>query len=74
MRFYVNRRYKSQFDEDGKITVEVTPGELTLEVWDNGGHWLKPASVQEGQALEVAFGCGEKTTNVRGIESEGGDG
>ena len=36
VRFYVNRRYKGQFDDEGQITLEVEPGQLTLEVWDTG--------------------------------------
>ena len=71
VRFYVNRRYKGQFDDEGKLTLEVEPGQLTLEVWDSGGHWLKTVNVQDGQTIQVVFGCGEKATNVRGVEGEG---
>lgn len=74
VRFYVNRRYRGAFNDEGNVTIDVTPGELTLEVWDSGGHWLKIVNVAEGQSIQVSFSCAEKTTKVQGIERNNDEG
>ena len=60
VRFYINRKYIGQFNEQGLLEVEVNPGALTLEVWDSGGHWIRTVNVSSGQSIEIEFSCSEK--------------
>jgi hypothetical protein len=60
VRFYVNRRYVGQFNEEGFLEVEVNPGAFTLEVWDSGGHWIRTINVSSGSSIEIEFSCSEK--------------